>query len=126
VGVRVLDPLILVLAVVVAKKTIDCWIHYWEQMVEVQTLGVVGVHHILVGAFRNPHFLLLRHLPIVHLVGEGLPYLGAVGACSNFHLMLGVAWYPAVGVELQVQDPNYFHNLLEVEEEVQIWDPSVV
>lgn len=117
VGVQVPDLQIL-LVVVGAKKTIDCWIHYW--MVGVQTLGVVGVPHILVGAFHIHRFLLLRHhLPIVHLVGVELPYLGVVGACSNFHLMKGVVWYPVVGVVLQVQDPNYFHShLLVVVEEV--------
>lgn len=125
VGVQVQDLQIL-LGVVGAMKTIGCWNHYWDQMVGVQILGVVGVHHIQVGAFHIHRFLLLRHHPIVHLVGVGLPYLGVVGACSNFHLMMGVVLYRVVGVDLQVQDPNYFHSHLVVEEEVQIEDPSRV
>jgi hypothetical protein len=86
----------------------------------VQILGVVGVHHTLVGAFRNP--LLLRHHPIdpLHLKEEVLPCLGVAGACSNFRQTPRVvAWY--LGVEVVVPlDPNCLHNHL-VEVGVHLW-----
>jgi hypothetical protein len=82
----------------------------------VQILGVVGVHHTLVGAFHNP-LLLLHHRPIdpLHLKGEVLPCLGVAGACSNFRQTPRVeVWY--LGVEVVVLlDPNCLHNhLVEV------------
>jgi len=87
----------------------------------VQILGVVGVHHTLVGAYRNPRLLLLRR-PIdpLHLKEEVLPCLGVVGACSNFHqTQRVVAWY--LGVEVgELLDPNCLHNHL-VEVGVHPW-----
>ena len=113
VGVQVLAHLIH--PVEVAMMTTGYWIHYWVAVVPlVQILGVAGVHHIPVGAYHNP--LLLHHRPIdpLHLKGEVLPCLGAVGACSNFHQTLRVGvWY--LGVEVVgLLDPNCLHNHLWV------------
>ena len=113
VGVQVLAHLIH--PVEVAMMTTGYWIHYWVAVVHlVQILGVVGVHHILVGAFHNPLLLLHRPIDPLHLKGEVLPCLGVAGACSNFRQTPRVvAWY--LGVEVVVPlDPNCLHNHLWV------------
>lgn len=115
VGVRVLARPIH--PVGAAMMTTGYWIHYWVAVVRlVQTLGVVGVHHIPVGAFHNPHLLHRRPIDPLHLKGEVLPCLEAAEACSNFRQTPRVvAWY--LGVEVVVLlDPNYSHNHLVVVE----------
>ena len=77
----------------------------------VQILAAVGARHILVGACHNFHFRHRLH-PTVHQLGEVLPFLGVVVACSNFHLTKKVAWYLAVEV-VALQDPNCCHNHLK-------------